>query len=66
MPRKKDTSFSRLRKDHKAPLDWVVIDIPAFNREATRHAPVDHQGKFLASVLRAEKRGLERGVKPRV
>ncbi|MBU1348859.1 hypothetical protein KJ781_02220 [Patescibacteria group bacterium] len=55
MPKKKDTCFGRTRATDKRPLSWVVIDIDAFYRAVEKESPVDHQGRFLARILRNEK-----------
>ncbi|MFH1077873.1 MAG: hypothetical protein V1745_01145 [Patescibacteria group bacterium] len=66
MPKKRDTCFGRTRPSNKRPLDWTVIDIAAFNAMLAAEHPVDHHGKFLASILRNEEADKTRGIRPSV
>jgi len=65
MPKKSDPYFTRTRTSHTSKLDWVIIDLSAFNVRIASEKP-GHQGEFLDRLIQDDAYHLRHGGVPRI
>jgi len=65
MPRKSGLFRWPTRLSHKSKLDWLMIDVSAFNFLAAKEKPA-HLGAFLQRCIRDDEERMKRGEPPRI